>query len=343
MSGTIMHALALLLTGFSIFSALTLALTHFRRANYAGQRYAQIMGVLLLLVLASLQLIHFVYLEYGIEFMHNAGYRVLLFSVAPAFYLFAKPILQPDSRYRLHQLAHGIPLLAVPFLPDQTALPLAFAVGAGYLLWLARSLYVLRAQRSHFRLELSILGLVFLIAAAVLVLGLMLPLLDERLFFSLYAIAIGGAFLLVSMVLNFAPRLSTDVTEAARATYAVSTLANVDCTQMLDKLAALMAQQRLYQQPELDLPTLAAQVGLSNHQLSELINSHLGKSFSRYIREYRVEAAKKMLLAEMSASVLSVGMNVGFTSQSNFYDAFREITGITPGHFRKINVKSLPE
>ena len=50
-----------------------------------------------------------------------------------------------------------------------------------------------------------------------------------------------------------------------------------------------------------------------------------------------------MLLEEPGASVLSVGMNVGFTSQSNFYDAFREITGTTPGKFRGMNSPPAPE
>jgi AraC-like DNA-binding protein len=33
--------------------------------------------------------------------------------------------------------------------------------------------------------------------------------------------------------------------------------------------------------------------------------------------------------------VLSIGLCVGFTSQSNFYEAFREIEGSTPGQYRK--------
>jgi AraC-like DNA-binding protein len=81
---------------------------------------------------------------------------------------------------------------------------------------------------------------------------------------------------------------------------------------------------------------LAERLGLSTHQLSELLNARLGKSFSRYLREHRVAAAKAMLCDEPTASVLSVGLNVGFTSQSNFYEAFREIEGMTPGQFRKL-------
>ena len=104
-----------------------------------------------------------------------------------------------------------------------------------------------------------------------------------------------------------------------------------------------MQQETVYTQSDLDLPGLAKAVGLSSHQLSELINSRLGKNFSRYLREHRVEAAQKMLLNEPSASVLSVGLSVGFTSQSNFYDAFREITGMTPGKFRSLKGSSTPE
>jgi AraC-like DNA-binding protein len=97
----------------------------------------------------------------------------------------------------------------------------------------------------------------------------------------------------------------------------------------------------VYVDPELSLAGLAGRLGLSSHQLSELVNSRLGKGFSRYLRERRVDAAKAMLLAEPKASVLSVGLSVGFTSQSNFYEAFREIEGSTPGQYRKLNADAV--
>nr|WP_246262234.1 helix-turn-helix domain-containing protein [Aromatoleum evansii] len=100
-----------------------------------------------------------------------------------------------------------------------------------------------------------------------------------------------------------------------------------------------MTSERIYADPELSLPGLAGRVGLRPHQLSELLNARLGKSFARYLRERRLTAAKAMLCDEPSASVLSVGLSVGFTSQSNFYDAFREIEGTTPGQFRKLNAR----
>jgi len=49
-----MHALAILLCGYSLFSAVSMALTQFRGENYRGQIIAQSMGLALLLALASL-------------------------------------------------------------------------------------------------------------------------------------------------------------------------------------------------------------------------------------------------------------------------------------------------
>ncbi len=335
-----MHSLAVLLTGFSVFSALIVALTHFRCDNYKGQTLAHGMGFILLLTLIGLQLTHFFWLQGDMDLIHTPYYQVLLFTVAPAFYLFSKPLLQAETTPHPRQLLHLLPVLAAPFLSFKLALPLAFAVGAGYLLWLAYSIYKLREQRSRFRLELSILGTVFMIALTVMLLGLALPLMPETLFFTLYASAIGVAFLLISIVLGLAPHLSSDVAEAAHETYAVSTLGNVDCEHMLVRLGNLMDQEQMFQNPEMDLPMLAKYMMLTPHQLSELINTRLGKGFSRYIREYRVEAAEDLLLDKPSMPVLSVGMEVGFSSQSTFYEAFRELTGMTPGQYRRVHLRT---
>lgn len=341
-----MTSLALLLIGFSLFSALILALTHFRRENYQDQTLAMFMGLVLVLSLSGLQIAHFAWLYLDLAWVETPLYRMTLFAVAPAFYLFSQPLLRPQNQppIRLAQLWHALPVVASLWLPAESSLPFAFIVGAGYLLWLGRSLYALRNERANFHLELLLLGGVFLIAAVVSVLGLLQATLPEKLFFSLYAISIGTAFLLVQLALGLRPQLSTEVSEAAQESYASSTLTHVDCDAVLSGLITLMQTERAYEDEELSLPRLAARLGISAHQLSELMNARLGKGFSRYLREQRIDAAKSMLLNEPTASVLSVGLSIGFTSQSNFYEAFREIEGMTPGQYRKLNTpkKSAP-
>ena len=57
--------------------------------------------------------------------------------------------------------------------------------------------------------------------------------------------------------------------------------------------------------------------------------------FSKYVRDCRVEAAKALLVAAPSQSILSISMDTGFRSQSAFYAAFKEATGQSPGDYRK--------
>ena len=334
-------SLAILLAGFSIFSAISLALTHFRGDQYQDQAMSRVMGLLLLLALSGLQIAHFLWLYLNQAWVVTLPYRMTLFAVAPAFFLFSQPLLHPQTLplIRPALMGHGVPVVVSPFLPDDLALPLAFMVGAGYLLWLARSLYALRHERASFNREMILLGSVFAIAIGVSILGLAQAALPDKLFFSLYAISIGVAFFLVQTTLGLRPKLTAEVRETVQTAYASSSLANVDCDAVLSRLDDLMLTGRIYVDSELSLPGLAKRLGLSTHQLSELMNTRLGKGFSRYLRERRVGAAKAMLCDEPSASVLSVGLSVGFTSQSNFYEAFREIEGMTPGQYRRLHTK----
>ncbi len=330
-----MHSLAILLAGFSIFTSLPTGAVLWQESR-GGTRLA---GTGLLLSLAGLQLFNFFYLQYHSPLLHSPAYRLLLFSVAPCFYLYSRPLLLGKDEPGARDLLHFLPPAVAAFLPFQLALPLSFLVGAVYLGWLARKLYALREQRPYFRRELILLGGIFGIALMVTLLGMVLPGQHGQLFFSLYTIAIGLAFLLLSLALALTPGLAARVREAARETYAHSTLEKVDCQGALRKLDALMSGQQLYRQPDLNLAELASRLDLSRHQLSELINTRLGMGFSRYLRELRVKEACRLLLDKPSLSVLSVGLEAGFSSQSAFYDAFREITGMTPGKYRELHRK----
>lgn len=335
---TTLTALAALLCGYSLFSALALAITHFRRSHYPNHGLPIAMGWLLLFALGGLQVMNFLWLQFDQPWVTSGLYQILLFTVAPAFFLFSQTILrpQPPATSQPLLLGHLVPIALAPWLPSTLALPLAFLIGAGYLLWLGFRLYGLRQARSRFQLELMLLGAVFLIALVVSLLGLMPTLLPGKLFFDLYAIAIGLAFLLVQLALGLRPELPAAVSEVSQAVYAKTTLTQVDCDRSLQGLRNLMDTEQLYTDSSLSLGTLAQRLGLTTHQLSELMNTRLGKGFSRYLREQRVAAAKSLLLTEPTASVLSIGLSVGFSSQSNFYEAFREIEGMTPGQYRKI-------
>ena len=119
-----------------------------------------------------------------------------------------------------------------------------------------------------------------------------------------------------------------------RKSYERSALQNVDIDAARARLEELMHDERLYLDEELSLDTLGAELHLSRHQLSQLLNERIGKNFNEYLNEFRVRDACRMLIEEPERSVLSIAHAVGFNSKSSFHTAFRKFTGRTPLQFR---------
>lgn len=330
-----MQIVSLLFIGFSLGAAMLLIVGNLMQRQELLRGAAQWAGFFLIAGLAGIQTLHLGWILNRFDYLHTALYLLLLYGIAPSFYFYSRQLLLTQVDLRWQDGLHGLPLTFCFGVPYHLALPGAFLIGSGYLLWLAKTVYALREQRRRFHLELLALGTLFAIALAVLVLGFIWPLLNETDFIGAYSILIGLAFFAVALTLLRFPSIAADVSEAVQAAYTESTLKNIDRTAVLAKLDALMTQDKLYALETLNLALLAEQLELSQHQLSELINTEFQQGFSRYIREQRIEAAKRLLLAEPNASVLSIGLSVGFSTQSNFYAAFRDIVGVAPGQYRK--------
>lgn len=100
------------------------------------------------------------------------------------------------------------------------------------------------------------------------------------------------------------------------------------------KIDGIMAQDKLYQDPELSLWDLAEKVGARRHYVSQALNERLGQSFFDYVNARRIEEAKRQLL-ETDSSILSITYDVGFNSRSVFYRAFKQNVGVTPSAYRQ--------
>jgi AraC-like DNA-binding protein len=330
----------LLFIGFSLGAAALLIVGNILQRQEPLRCASKLAGFLLVAGLAGIQSLHLGLLLNRFDGVHSTLYLVLLYGIAPCFYFYSRQLLIAEVSYRWLDALHAMPLLSSLVLPYHLALPAAFLVGSGYLLWLAKIVHGLRKQRQRFHLELLALGTLFVIAVAVLVLGFIWPLLNETDFISGYSMLIGLAFFAVTLTLLRFPSIAADVSEAVQAAYAESTLKNVDKQAVLAKLDALMKKDKLYTLETLNLALLAEQLELSQHQLSELINTEFQQGFSRYIRQQRIDEAKKLLLADPNASVLAIGLSVGFCTQSNFYAAFRDMVGMAPGQYRKMYASS---
>jgi len=97
-----------------------------------------------------------------------------------------------------------------------------------------------------------------------------------------------------------------------------------------------------YLDNHLSLESVAEALGINKSYLSRIINAELGKSFSDYVNELRVEEAKTYLLnPEFSKyTLISIGLEAGFNSKSAFNSTFKKFTGMTPSEFKQ---KQIPD
>lgn len=79
---------------------------------------------------------------------------------------------------------------------------------------------------------------------------------------------------------------------------------------------------------------VARAVHLSPNHAMTLFKRVVGTTLGTYIARCRVAEAQRLLITT-DATTTEVGHAAGFTSQSSFYDTFRQICGCAPGDYRR--------
>ncbi|MET0638154.1 MAG: helix-turn-helix transcriptional regulator [Chitinophagaceae bacterium] len=112
-------------------------------------------------------------------------------------------------------------------------------------------------------------------------------------------------------------------------------IADTDVLNLTGKLEKAIREKALYKDPNLKLSDVAQKINIPGHQLSLLLNDNLGKSFSTYINEFRIDEACKLISLDSRLSFEAIGYEVGYNSKSTFYTAFRKIKETTPALYKE--------
>jgi AraC family transcriptional regulator len=85
---------------------------------------------------------------------------------------------------------------------------------------------------------------------------------------------------------------------------------------------------------ELSLADIASAVGVHPAHLSRTFHQHFGCTMSAYVRRKRVERAQRDL-SGTGRSLAEIAHAAGFSDQAHFSRVFKQLTGTTPGAYRK--------
>jgi two-component system response regulator YesN len=88
---------------------------------------------------------------------------------------------------------------------------------------------------------------------------------------------------------------------------------------------------------DLNLKEISENLNINSIYLGQLFQKETGILFSDYINNFRINKAKD-LLVNTSLKASEIGDLVGYANKNYFYRKFKNIVGITPSDWRKINL-----
>lgn len=114
---------------------------------------------------------------------------------------------------------------------------------------------------------------------------------------------------------------------------------DVTTIDLVKQKLAVIIEEELFLNPNFTLDKASRVLKIPKHVLSQYLNEKLGKSFTSFISEHRIEKAKALLQTKSSYTVESLGYDSGFNSKSAFFTTFKKITGKTPSEYQKMYSK----
>lgn len=99
---------------------------------------------------------------------------------------------------------------------------------------------------------------------------------------------------------------------------------------------------QLHHNPDFKISDLSIATGISERVISRQINDELGINFNKFINSFRIEEIIKNFETPgfENYTIMAIATESGFRSNSAFYKAFKEYTGLTPTQYLRHNHSS---
>ena len=113
--------------------------------------------------------------------------------------------------------------------------------------------------------------------------------------------------------------------------------------ELVDKINVYLTKEEPYVNPDFTINELAIALKVLVHHLSYCLNTLMNVKFTTLRSQMRIQYAVKLLDSGQAdeLSMDGIGKKSGFSTRSNFYNAFKTETGMTPSEYleRKIDRK----
>ncbi|MDW3197567.1 MAG: helix-turn-helix domain-containing protein [Cytophagales bacterium] len=107
--------------------------------------------------------------------------------------------------------------------------------------------------------------------------------------------------------------------------------------QTLEKVREAFEQQAIFRQSGMNLQQFASDLNMPSYLITRSVKELYGKTFPETLNYFRIEKIKEMLLdpKKEHLKIEALAYEVGYTTPSAFYAAFKKSTGQTPTAYQK--------
>ncbi len=119
--------------------------------------------------------------------------------------------------------------------------------------------------------------------------------------------------------------------------YLKSSLSELEADRIHVRLKEIMAVEKPFTDPEINLNSLSAMINVHPNHLSQVINSREHKSFYEVINDLRSQEFIKRLSdpSNQNFTLLAIAGDCGFNSKASFNRNFKKYSGMTPSEYQK--------
>jgi AraC-like DNA-binding protein len=104
-----------------------------------------------------------------------------------------------------------------------------------------------------------------------------------------------------------------------------------------EEIIRCLEEDKLFLKADFSIQELAQATKTNKIQVSDTISKHYKKPFNEVVRSLRIKEVKRRLKDPNNSqyTILSIGLDCGFSSESSFYRIFKQETGVTPTAYAK--------
>lgn len=281
---------------------------------------------------------------YGLEQLASVQ-RLLPLFVGPLIYLGFVSLTQPAERMRRITTLHILIACLAALVPQ--AVPL-FRPGYDLIIGLSYSIYIFALillwnkgidNLAYARLNITRGLRQWMLAAAGMLgvtlifdTGIAINFALQRSDDAIMLISYGSIVTIIGVIIAII--IFSRQTEQRPAAKQVNTIAQSNNAKLESSARSLMMETQLYLDTNLTLDRLAKRLHVPARALSEAINQKQNVNVSKYVNEFRVHHAAK-LLETSDLSITQIMDKSGFLTRSNFYREFERVHAQSPTEYRK--------